>query len=46
MIRYDTDISLQYSKTDDRIFDLHEVSKLESSRHEQSRTDPNPNWQT
>jgi hypothetical protein len=36
MIRHDdTDVSLQYSKTDDRIFDLHKVSQLESNRYEQ-----------
>jgi hypothetical protein len=28
MIRHDTDVSFQYNNTDDRIFDLHEVSQL------------------
>jgi hypothetical protein len=35
MIRHDTDVSLQYKNTDDRIFDLHNVSQLESNRYEQ-----------
>ena len=28
MIRHDTDVSFQYNNTDDRIFDLHEVSQI------------------
>jgi hypothetical protein len=38
-IRYDTDVSLQYSKTDDRILDCHNVS----NRYEQIKilTDEN-----
>jgi hypothetical protein len=43
MIRHNTDVSLQYSKTDDRIFDFHEISQTESNRYGQKRTDPNPN---
>jgi hypothetical protein len=39
MIRHDTGVSFQHSKTDDRVFDLREVSQIESNRYEQTRTD-------
>jgi hypothetical protein len=32
MIRHDTNVNFKYSKTDDRIFDLHDISQIDSNR--------------
>jgi hypothetical protein len=42
MIRHDIDVSFQHNRTDDRIFDLHEVSQtaaIESVRNRCNRTE-------